>query len=198
MDVTELLESASLLVPEEVATENDITVRDVWDYLAHDEWQIALSLLEELGDGQPLPLTFWEQLAKAAEQLGLERSATWCHWRCSEIRNGMIRADLTLRPVTETRRKTPIAGHGVLRPMWDIGNLSPTGSAAVSIAGLWVEGMPILEPGGRATVRLVPLTPAHWTHVEAGQLINMHEDRTVAGTAVVLEIHPPATAMLTR
>ncbi len=74
MDVTELLESASLLVPEEVATENDISVQDVWDYLAHDEWQIALNLLEELGDGQPLPLTFWEQLAEAAEQLGLERS----------------------------------------------------------------------------------------------------------------------------
>ncbi|MFC5675172.1 hypothetical protein [Streptomyces incanus] len=195
MDVTELLESASLLVPEELATENDITVRDVWDYLAHDEWQIALSLLEELGDGRTLPLTFWEQLAEAAGQLRLERSATWCHWRCSEIRNGMIRADLTLRSAAEARRRTPISGHGVLRPMWDIGNLSPTGGAAVSIAGLWVEDMPFLEPGGRATVRLVPLTPSHWKHVETGQRISMHEDRSVAGTAVVLEVHLPATAM---
>ncbi|MFI0263137.1 hypothetical protein ACH4OW_29400 [Streptomyces sp. NPDC017056] len=197
MDVTHLLESASLLVPEGIATENDITVRDVWDYLAHDEWQIALSLLEEFGNGHPLPLAFWEQLAEAAEQLRLERSATWCHWRCSEIRNGMIRADLTLRSATEARRKTPIAGHGVLRPMWDVGNLSPTGDTAVSIAGLWVEGTPSLEPGGRATVRLVPLTPSHWTHVTSGQRINMHEDRTVAGTAVVLEVHLPAAAMPT-
>lgn len=55
MDVTKLLESASLLVPEEIATENDVTVRDVWDYLAHDEWQIALSLLEELGTGIHCP-----------------------------------------------------------------------------------------------------------------------------------------------
>lgn len=198
MDVTELLESASLLVPEGVATENDISVQDIWDYLAHDEWQIALSLLEELGDGQPLPLTFWEQLAEAAEQLGLERSAAWCHWRRSEIRNGMIRADLTLRPPTEARRKTPISGHGVLRPMWDIGNLSPTGAASVSIAGLWVEDMLVLEPGGRATVRLVPLTPTHWTHVKTGQQINMHEDRTVAGTAVVLEVHLPTPTMPAR
>ncbi|WP_415947674.1 hypothetical protein [Streptomyces sp. KLOTTS4A1] len=197
MDVTELLESASLLVPEEIATENDVTVRDVWDYLAHDEWQIALSLLEELGDGHPLPLSFWEQLAEAAEQLLLERSAAWCHWRCSEIRNGMVRADLTLRPAAEARRRTPIAGHGVLRPMWDIGNLSPAGGASVSIAGLWVEGMPFLEPGGRATVRLAPLTPSHWKHVEAGQRINMHEDRTVAGTAVVLEVCLPAATMST-
>ncbi|MFD3472825.1 hypothetical protein ACFWWM_42195 [Streptomyces sp. NPDC058682] len=192
MDVTELLESASLLVPEEVATENDISVRDVWDCLAHDEWQIALSLLEELGDGHPLPLTFWEQLAEAAEQLRLKRSATWCHWRCSEIRNGVIRADLMLRPAAEARRKTPISGHGVLWPMWDIGNLSPTGGTSVSIARLWVEDVPVLEPGGRATVRLIPLTPTDWAHVEAGQRINMHENRTVAGTAVVLEVHLPA------
>ena len=81
MDVPELLESASLLVPEETATENDITVRDIWDYLVHDEWEIALGLLEELGDCRSLPLAFWEKLADAAEQLRLERSTAWCHWR---------------------------------------------------------------------------------------------------------------------
>ena len=194
MDVPELLESASLLVPEETATENDITVRDIWDYLVHDEWEIALGLLEELGDGRSLPLEFWEKLAEAAEQLRLERSAAWCHWRCSEIRNGVIRADLTLRPAGEARRTTPIPGAGVLRPMWDIGHLSPTGGRAVSIAFLWVERVPLLEPGGRATVRLVPLTPSHWTHVRPGRQITMHEDRTVAGTAVVLEVHRPAAA----
>ncbi|MEW2181691.1 hypothetical protein AB0890_35925 [Streptomyces sp. NPDC005406] len=197
MDVPELLESASLLVPEETATANDITVRDIWDYLVHDEWEIALGLLEELGDGYPLPLTFWEKLGNAAEQLRLERSAAWCHWRCLEIRNGVIRADLTLRSAAEASRTTPIAGPGVLRPMWDIGNLSPTGGQAVSIAALWVEGMPYLEPGGRATVRLVPFTPSHWKHVQPGQRITMHEDRTVAGTAVILEVRPPAPAMPT-
>lgn len=192
MDVPELLESAFLLVPEETATDNDITVRDIWDYLAHDEWEIALGLLEELGDGRSIPLAFWEKLAEAAEQLRLERSAAWCHWRCSEIRNGVIRADLKLRPAGEGRRTTVISGAGVLRPMWDIGDLSPTGERAVSIAALWVESMPVLEPGGQAAVRLVPLTPAHWTHVQPGQQITMHEDRTVAGTAVVLEVYRPA------
>ncbi|MFD5513996.1 hypothetical protein ACFWIB_40765 [Streptomyces sp. NPDC127051] len=195
MDVPELLESASLLVPEETATENDITVRDIWDYLVHDEWEIALGLLEELGDGRSLPLAFWEKLADTAEQLRLERSAAWCHWRCSEIRNGMIRADLTLLPAAEARRTTPISGAGVLWPMWDIGHLSPTGGRAVSIARLWVEDIPYMEPGGRAMVRLVPLTPSQWTHVQPGQRINMHEDQTVAGTAVILEVHRPATAM---
>ncbi|MFI5924124.1 hypothetical protein ACIA8M_37100 [Streptomyces anulatus] len=192
MDVPDLLESASLLVPAETATENDITVQDIWDYLAHDEWEIALGLLEELGDGRSIPPALWEKLAEAAEQLRMERSAAWCHWRCAEIRNGVIRAELTLRPAGEGRRTTPISGTGVLRPMWDIGDLSPTGERAVSIAALWVENMPILEPGGQASVRLVPLTPSHWTHVRPGQRITMHEDRSVAGTAVVSEVHRPA------
>lgn len=195
MDVPELLVSASLLVPEEAATENDITVRDIWDHLVHDEWEIALGLLEELRQGPPLPLAFWEELADAAEQFRLERSAAWCHWRCSEIRNGVIRADLALRPVAEARRTTPISGRGVLRPMWDIGHRSPTGGRAVDIAALWVEEMPCLEAGGRATVRLVPLTPARWAHVEPGRRITMHEDRSVAGTAVVLEVHRPVPAV---
>ncbi len=192
MDVPELLEAASLMVPEEVATENDITVRDVWDYLVHDEWEIALGLLEEFGDACSLPLTFWEKLAEAADQLQLRRSAAWCQWRCSELRNGLTRADLTLRPAAEARRTTPIPGAGVLRPMWDIGLLSPTGGRAVSIAGLWVENQPMLEPGGQATVRLIPLTPSHWTHVQPGQRITMHEDRAAAGTAVILEVCRPA------
>lgn len=198
MDVPELLEAAFLLVPEETATENDITVGDIWDYLVHDEWEIALGLLEEFGEPHSLPLAFWEKLAEAADQLQLERSAAWCHWRCSELRNGVIRADLTLRPAAEARRTTPISGAGVLRPMWDIGLLSPTGGRAVSIAGLRVENMPMLEPGGRATVRLVPLTPSHWTRVQPGQQITMHEDRAVAGTAVILEVCLPATVMPAR
>jgi hypothetical protein len=193
MDVPELLEAAFLLVPEETATENDVTVGDVWDYLVHDEWEIGLGLLEEFGEAHSLPLALWEKLAEAADQLQLERSAAWCHWRCSELRNGVIRANLTLRPAAEARRTTPISGAGVLRPMWDIGLLSPAGGRAVSIAGLWVENMPVLEPGGRATVRLVPLTPSHWTHVQPGQQITMHEDLAVAGTAVILEVCLPAT-----
>lgn len=100
MDVPELLEAASLLVPTEIATENDITINDVWDYLAHDEWEVALGLLEELADVHPLPLEFWEGLATAAGQMRLERSAAWCQWRCYESRNGIVRADLTLRPAS--------------------------------------------------------------------------------------------------
>ncbi|MGW6287615.1 hypothetical protein [Streptomyces sp. NPDC055107] len=198
MDVPELLESASLLVPEKIATENDITVNDVWEYLAHDEWEVALSLLEELGDVQRLPLGLWEALATAAEQMRLEKSAAWCRWRSYETRHGIIRADLTLRPAAEARRRTPISGAGVPRPMWNIGHRTATGEPALDIARLWVELTPLLEPGGRATVRLAPLDPSQWQHLRPGQVITMHEDRSVAATAVVLEVQqPPAVSTAT-
>jgi hypothetical protein len=191
MHVPDILEAAGLLVPEKTATENDITVRDVWEYLVADDWETALGLLEEFGNAGPLPLTFWETLGDAAEQLRMGRSAAWCHRRSSEIRNGMIRADLTLRPAGEGRRSTPIDGAGVRRPMWDIGHRTATGERSVNIAALWLEDVPFLEPGGRCRVRLVPFVPASWQHLEPGHRITMHEGRAVAGTAVVLEVRPP-------
>jgi len=122
----------------------------------------------------------------------MERSAAWCHWRRSEIRNGVIRAELTLRPAGEARRTTPIPGAGVLRPMWNIGHTTPAGEPSLAIAFLWLERTPFLEPGGRCRVRLVPLDPSHWWHLEPGRQITLHEDRSVAGTAAVLEVRPPA------
>ncbi|MFH9619018.1 hypothetical protein [Streptomyces pratensis] len=192
MDVIKLLEAACLLVPEERATGNDLTVNDVWDHLTRDEWDVALGLLEEFGDFPALPFAFWENLATTAEQAGLERSAAWCHWRSYETRNGIIRAELTLRPAAEGRRRTPVSGHGVLRPMWDIGNRTPAGGPVLDIARLWVEAAPLLEPGGRALVRLAPLGPERWRHVRPGRVITMYEDRSVAGTAVVLDARRPA------
>ncbi|MDJ0384535.1 hypothetical protein [Streptomyces sp. G-G2] len=143
MDVPELLEAASLLVPAEIATENDITINDVWDYLAHDEWEVALGLLEELGDVRPLPLDFWESLAAAAGQMRLEKSAAWCHWRCYESR-------------------TPV------------GRVHPRPGARRAFLG--------------ATC---PLDPSQWRHLQPGQTTTMHEDRTIGGTAVVLEVQGP-------
>jgi hypothetical protein len=81
--------------------------------------------------------------------------------------------------------------------MWDIGGKTPPGERDLSIAALWVEFTPFMEPGGQATVRLAPLSPSKWQQLRPGQVITMHEDRTVAGTAVVLEVRgpsvPPAT-----
>lgn len=211
-DVRLLLEAASLLVPEVDATADDMTVTDVWDHLVRDEWEQALSLLEELGDGRTPSRAAWRALGDAAELLRLARSAAWCRWRAAECRAGTVRADLTLGAGTGARagagsgagtdagssagtgagagggtlRAAPVPGAGVLRPMWDVGG------GTLTIAALWVEELEFLEPGGRALVRLLPLSPSLWRHVTPGQRITMHENRTAAGTATVLEVRPPA------
>lgn len=189
MDVARILEAASLVVPEEVATDNDVTVADVWDHLAHDEWEVAIDLLQELGDVASPPPDFWDGLGRAARQLGLERSRAWCDGRSCEARAGIIRADLVLVPAGETFRHTPISGAGVLRPMWDIGNRKD-GEPALDIAAVWVESAKELAPGGRAPVRLLPLDPNRWQHVVPGDTVTMYECALAGGTATILEVHP--------
>ncbi|MGW0390348.1 hypothetical protein ACWDYJ_05480 [Streptomyces sp. NPDC003042] len=192
MDVVGILEAASLLVPEGAATEKDVTVSDVWEYLAHDEWEVALDLLEELGDEWSAPSGFWEELERAAGMLGLERSREWCRWRGVEARVGVIRAELVLRPAGETFRRTSIPGAGVLRPMWDIGNRRDDGASELDIARLWVEFAGDLAPGARAPVRLLPLTAARWRHLAPGDRITLHETAVAGGTATILEVRPPS------
>ncbi|MBT2448005.1 hypothetical protein J7F03_13130 [Streptomyces sp. ISL-43] len=192
MDVAGILEAASLLVPEGVATDNDITVSDVWDYLAHDEWEVALDLLQELGRGWTAPTGFWEELELAAGIPGLERSREWCSWRGAEVRVGVIRAELALCPAGETFRRTPIPGAGVLRPMWDIGNRTDDGARELDIARLWVEFAGDLAPGARAPVRLLPLTAARWRHLGPGDRITLYETAVAGGTAMILEVQPPS------
>ncbi|MFJ6945796.1 hypothetical protein ACISU4_14310 [Streptomyces wuyuanensis] len=193
MDVVRILESASLLVPEGVATDNDIAASDVWDHLAHDEWEVALSLLQELGDGWTAPAGFWDRLEHAAEMLGFERSREWCRWRGDEARVGVIRAELVLRPAGETFRRTPVPGAGVLRPMWDIGHRMQGGTPDLYIARVWVEFAPELAPGATAPVRLLPLTPERWRHLAPGDRITLYETAVAGGTGTILEVQPPST-----
>ncbi|MGA5062741.1 hypothetical protein ACPB9E_03035 [Streptomyces exfoliatus] len=191
MDVVGILEAASLLVPEDIATGNDITVSDVWDYLTHDEWELALGLLQELGDGWTAPPGFWEELGRAAGRLGFERSREWCWWRSAETRVGVFRADLALRPTGETFRRTPIPGAGVLLPMWDIGNQKDDGAPELDIARVWVEFAPGLPPGARTPVRLLPLNPVRWSHLVPGDRITLYECAVAGGTASILEVRLP-------
>ncbi|MFD5621916.1 hypothetical protein [Streptomyces yangpuensis] len=194
MDVVGMLEAAALLVPEGAAGAGDVTVADVWDCLAHDEWEVALGLLEELGEGWTAPTGFWEELGRAAGMLRLERSEAWCRWRAYEDRAGAIRVELTLEPVGGTSfRRTPMPGAGVMRPLWDIGSRRSDGAPDLFVACMWVEYAHELAPGDRAVVRLLPLTPERWRCLAPGDRITLHETAVPGGTGTVLEVRPPAS-----
>ncbi|MFF8266315.1 hypothetical protein ACF059_02870 [Streptomyces sp. NPDC016562] len=195
MDVVGMLEAASLLVPEGVATGDDITVADVWDYLAHDEWEVGLGLLEELAGEWSAPAGFWGEMEVAAGMLGFGRSREWCWWRGAEERFGVIRAELVLRPAGETFRRTPMPGAAVMRPMWDIGHRRDDGACELDIAVLWVEFIDELAPGAQAAVRLLPLTAPRWRHLAPGDRITLYETAQAGGTATILEVRPPVSAV---
>ncbi|MGY3205315.1 hypothetical protein [Streptomyces sp. TE5632] len=193
-DAFTLLRQATDLLPEGARTENGVTVDDVRAYQRHQEWEFVLDLLMEIANEHPASLRVWSLLADAARQMMLERSAAWCEWRAREMEHGTFRARLSLLSTEEGGRRTAFSGQGQLRPLWDIGNRAPDGGQAVNVAQLWVEGAPGLAPGESATVRLAPLSPEQWRHVQPGDVITMHEGGPVVGTATVIEVAPPSGA----
>ncbi|WP_189250189.1 hypothetical protein [Streptosporangium pseudovulgare] len=190
-----LLLKAARLCPADARTELGVGVAEVLEYLKHDEWEMALLLLEELGDAHPQPPEFWSLLADAARLMWLKSDVAWCEWRRSEARTGAFLAELHLLPAGEGSRTTPIPAGGLLRPMWDLGHRTPEGESLLSIARLWIEGRDSLKPGGSASVRLLPLTPEHWRHLKPGDVVTMHEMRPPTGTARIAEVMPPVGYM---
>jgi hypothetical protein len=163
---------------------------DFDEYLAQDEWEVALDVLLDRGDDFPATTTFFQILEEAAHRMGLERNAAWCAWRRREVLHGVIRAELRLVPGA---RREPIPGAGQARPLWDLGLLTPAGDPDLAVALIWVEFAPELPPGGAGPVRLAPVTAVRWHHLRPGDRIVMHEDGTVAGTATITEaVFPPA------
>ncbi|MFI9594546.1 hypothetical protein [Nonomuraea sp. NPDC052265] len=185
-----LLKAARLCLAD-IRNEAGVDVTDVLECLERDDWGMALLLLEEFGDAHPQPPEFWDLLADAARLLWLHKDADWYGWRGCEIRNGTVLAELCLRSPEEGGRTRPVPPGVVLRPMWDIGFLTPEGEPLLGIAILWVEGHDPLEPGGCGSVRLLPLTFEHWRHLKPGDVITMHEIRPPVGTARITEIIPP-------
>jgi hypothetical protein len=171
-----------------------VDVAGVLEHLEDDDWEAALLLLEEIGDAHPQPPQFWDLLADAARLLWLHKDAEWYGWRFSEARSGAVLAELCLMSPEEGGWTRPVPPGGVLRPMWDIGHLTPEGESLLSIAMLWVESRGPLRPGECGPVRLLPLTFEHWRHVKPGDLITMHVMRPSIGTACVTEVIPPVAA----
>lgn len=155
--------------------------------LAAHDWEQALNLLIDLGDGRRRQS--WRLLATAAEQLYLERTRRWCEWRGYEAANGVIRAELTLGPSSVSGRTLPVPVDGVLRPMWHLDPADP--DAKRHTARIWIEDGRELHPAHQGIVRLAPLVPEHWSRLAPGDAIAMYETSAQAGTATILEVTPP-------
>lgn len=164
------------------------TVADANEYLDHDEWEVALDILVDLGDAYASESAYWDLLAEVARLLWLSRTERWCRWRRAEVARGLIRVDLQLvDPGVLGARRAPIPGEGHLRPFWAIGDVTAAGHTDLYVARIWVESQPDLQPGGRGVVRLAPLSPERWQRLSAGDVITMHEQRPLAGIATVIE-----------
>ena len=180
------------MVAPTVTNEAGATVADAWEYLQHNEWEVALDILADLDEGWAVTTEWWDLLIEAAEMMWLAEPAGWCRWRRWEAVHGVVRAELRLVPAAEGGRRLPMPGHGVLRPLWDIGRRSAAGDPELHVARIWVEGAPELAAGGCGVVRLAPLTPVNWRALRPGQTIAMHERMPVAGIATVIETSVPA------
>ncbi|WP_089008236.1 hypothetical protein [Micromonospora viridifaciens] len=188
MDVPELLCQAASSVPASATSGTGLTVADANEYLGHSEWDVALDILMELGDVYPAETSFWDLCAQAAHWMQIDRAERWCHWRRFEVLHGVIRADLQLVEATAPGcRHMPLRGDGRLRPLWDIGDVTAVGNPDLHVARIWVEYEPDLNPGERGAVRLAPLSPERWRRLTAGDVITMHEQMPVAGTATITE-----------
>ncbi|MFI7434866.1 hypothetical protein [Micromonospora haikouensis] len=187
MDVADALARAAAMVPADVVNEAGVTVVDVREYLDHDEWEVALDLLADLDTGWQPPTAWWDLLIDSAELMGLSDAAAWCRWGRWESIHGIVRAELRLLSPAEGGRRTPIPGKGVLRPLWDVGRRTAAGDPDLLVARIWVESAPALPPGATGSVRLGPLSPALWRHLQPGMTITMHEGRPMVGTATIIE-----------
>jgi hypothetical protein len=187
VDVADLLARAAGMVPVDVVNDAGVTVVDVREYLDHDEWEVALDLLADLDTGWRPPTAWWDLLIDSAELMWLSDAAAWCRWGRWESIHGIVRAELRLLSPTEGGRGTPIPGKGILRPLWDLGRRTAAGDPDLLVARIWVESMPALPPGATGSVRLGPLSPALWRHLQPGMTIIMHEGQPAVGTATIIE-----------
>ncbi|MFF4875472.1 helix-turn-helix domain-containing protein [Micromonospora sp. NPDC000668] len=153
------------------------------------EDRVVLAALSRL-----LPRPQWSAFfVTPATLLRWHRQLIARHWTYPHARRGRQPVDRELRKLVlrlaaenPTGRRTPIPGKGILRPLWDLGRRTAAGDPDLRVARIWVESAPALSPGTTESVRLGPLSPALWRHLQP-VTITMHEGRPVAGKATIIE-----------
>ncbi len=78
METKRLLRQAADYLPADAMALPDVsraTFQDFYLYLAQDEWELAMEVLEELASGTRPPATFWSLLAQVAERMKCELHA---------------------------------------------------------------------------------------------------------------------------
>ena len=134
VEVAEILARAVEMVPVAAVNDPGSPVSDAREYLDHNAWELALDLLADLADGWQPTASWWDLLIKAADLMWLTDTAAWCHWRRWESIHGIIRAELRLLAPAEGGRTNAIPGHGILRPLWNIGRNTATGQPNLRVA----------------------------------------------------------------
>jgi hypothetical protein len=183
VDVAELLARAVEMIHEAGGTAGDAR-----DHLDHHEWEVALDILADRHDGWRPPAQWWDLLVEAADLMWRTETATWCRWRRWESVHGIIRAELRLFPPSEGGRAAAVPSPGILRPLWDIGQRTPTGQPNLRVARLWIEHAPELAPGSAGFVRLAPLAPLDWLGLRPGRPVTMHEGTPAVGSGTIIEV----------
>ncbi|GIG63334.1 hypothetical protein Lfu02_77060 [Longispora fulva] len=185
------LQRAVALIPDGARNDAGVGPEEVREWLRYQEWEMALDILQDFDGIGWQTVEYWDLLVDAARLIRPLDDGAWLAWRRAETLRGLIRVDLRLVPPDSGGRKAPVPGRGQLRPLWSIGVTTSDGRDDLHVARMWVEAAADIPPGGRGSVRLLPLTPAPWRRLAPGDAITMHEGLPPVGTATITEIQSP-------
>ena len=157
------------------------------EFMVYNELELAADTLFEFGDVQAdMPVTFWEALAQAYDNMELDSKEELCRLRIYEAKYGFVEARLTLTPKEAGGRSSPILN--CFRPDWNIGSRTDSGEMVLNGARLTLEEADSLPPGATGLVRLHPFYPEAWSKLMPGTEIAMHEGARPIGKAIVLRV----------
>ena len=90
LTIAELESARGYIPPEGLDDELAKYLHEYNEFLEHNELELALDMLEEIGESMSLPEEFWRSAKKSAEIMGLEKRYTYY---LEKIRNARAAAN---------------------------------------------------------------------------------------------------------